>query len=281
MRVPPSNFHKFWLRCQSKCYTLLYEYGTTDIHVVWRMDEDDEQKGTKREREEVVDSERSAKKAKVETRQEPVKDEDDLSQLYAYETIFSVLVPPTTGQKITPILVKAELEKKLMEVKKLKKQVGDLKLHESALVMRLMTKEQEIHRLQTELQDMKSQFTRTHKEMREVMLDRTLNMLFQRMKEQLKDIKQKLKQNQEDLSAATFTRESAAGRQLLNKIRLLQKENEDLGQQLWEGNIHKLELEISVQKEYGEEVKKNLDESNEFVLQLDEELEKMYATKQI
>jgi len=55
------------------------------------------------------------------------------------------------------------------------------------------------------------------------MLDPTVNTLFQRMKDELDATKQKLKQSQEDLSAATFTRESAAGRQLLNRIRLLQK----------------------------------------------------------
>ncbi len=90
---------------------------------------------------------------------------------------------------------------------------------------------------------------------------------------------------------------SAAGRQLLNRIRLLQKENEELGQQLSEGQIHKLELEISMQRELAEELKRTLDgtfhqkradfvcfllnfllESNEFVMQLSEETEKRLAT---
>jgi len=137
-----------------------------------------------------------------------------------------------------------------------------LKLHESALVMRLSTKEQEIHRLQTELQDLKSCFTRTHKEMREIMLDRSVNMLFQRMKDQLKETKEKLKQSQEDLSAATFTRESQSGRLLLNRIRVLQKENEDLGAQISEGNEHKLQVEYSTQKEYIEELKQFLKGEN-------------------
>jgi len=171
--------------------------------------------------------------------------------------------------------------KKNSELKRLKKQVNDLKLHESALVMRLYTKEQEIHRLQTELQDMKSCFTSTHKEMREVMLDRTLNILFQRMKDQLKDTKEKLKQSQEDLGAATFTHLSTYGRQLLNRIRLLQKENDDLGAQLSEGNIHKLQMENSTQKEMIEVLKQYLNETNEWVTQLDEELDKKYIPKQL
>lgn len=59
---------------------------------------------------------------------------------------------------------------------------------------------------------------------------------------------------------------SAAGRQLLNRIRLLQKENKELGQQLGEGVTHKMELEISLQRELTEELKKTLEGSTTFVL---------------
>ena len=38
-------------------------------------------------------------------------------------------------------------------------------------------------------------------------MDPTINALFQRMKDELDSVKQRLKQSQEDLSAATFTRE--------------------------------------------------------------------------
>jgi len=228
------------------------------------------------------DEARAKKKTK---REEPIQKEEieeaiggqSTSKAAQYESIFSASF---TNQRATPALVK-EMGKKNAELKRLKKQVGDFKLHESALVMRLLTKEQEIHRLQTELQDMKSCFTRTHKEMREIMLDRTVNILFQRMKDQLKDTKDKLKQSQEDLGAATFTRECAAGRALINRIRMLQKENEDLGAQLSEGNIHKLQLENSTQKEFIEELKQYLNETNVWVSQLDEELDKKYVNKQL
>uniref|UniRef100_A0A6B2LGX3 Uncharacterized protein n=1 Tax=Arcella intermedia TaxID=1963864 RepID=A0A6B2LGX3_9EUKA len=178
-----------------------------------------------------------------------------------------------TNQKPTPALVKLEWEKKNLELKKLKKQVSDLKLHESALVTRITTKEQEIHRLQTELQDMKNSVVRPQKEMRDIMLDRSVNMLFQRMRDQLKETKEKLKQSQEDLGAATFSRESRQGRLLLNRIRILQKENEDLGTQLYEGNLHKLQLENSQQKDWIEEFKKYLTETMEWVNRLEEEFD--------
>jgi hypothetical protein len=42
---------------------------------------------------------------------------------------------------------------------------------------------------------------------RNALLDPTINALFQRMKDELDAVKERLKQSQEDLSAATFTRE--------------------------------------------------------------------------
>ena len=50
---------------------------------------------------------------------------------------------------------------------------------------------------------------------RQAMLDPTVNTLFQRMKDELEATKQKLKQSQEDLSAATFTRERSSSSLLI------------------------------------------------------------------
>lgn len=111
------------------------------------------------------------------------------------------------GTGVTPEQVKDEWEKRTAELKKMKKETEDLKLHESVLVMRLSTKEQEIHKLQTELLDLKSQFTKPHRDLRDVMLDHSLNALFQGMKDQIKELTKKLDQAKEDLSAAQFTRE--------------------------------------------------------------------------
>jgi len=215
-----------------------------------------------------LEERQSTKKAKVES-----ETAGDSTQL-TFEGLFSGLL---AAPHPTPEQVKAEWEKRAAELKKLKKQTEDLKLHESVLVMRLSTKEQEIHKLQTELQDLRAQFTKPHKELREVMLDQSLNSLFQGMKEQLKEVNKKLEQTKEDLSASMFTRESPAGRQLLAKLRYVQRENDELGQQLTEGNIHKLELEKQMQTELAEELKKAFLESNEYVIQLDEELNKVYG----
>ncbi len=66
---------------------------------------------------------------------------------------------------------------------------------------------------------------------------------------------------------------SITGKKLLAKCRLLQDENEEFGVQLSEERIHKLENELALQRELTEELKKSLVESNEFVAQLDYEVE--------
>jgi len=181
-------------------------------------------------------------------------------------------------KKISPETVKVEWERSIGEVARLKQSISDMKNHESALVIRLASKEQEIQQLHAEVLELKKALTPVHTSLRAATLDPTVNTLFQRMKDELDGTKQKLKQSQEDLSAATFTRESAAGRQLLNRIRLLQKENEELGQQLGEGNAHKLELEVSMQRELADGLKRALDEAHEFVMQLEAETQRRLMT---
>ena len=68
---------------------------------------------------------------------------------------------------------------------------------------------------------------------------------------------------------------SLTGKKLLAKCKLLQEENEEFGLQLSEDKFHKLENELALQKELTEELKKGLVESNEFVVQLDDEVETM------
>jgi len=194
----------------------------------------------------------------------------------AYEVIFQHFLG---DKKITPETVQAKWEKTLQELNKAKQTIVELKQHESALVTRVAAREQEVQNLQAGIQEMRKAAQPQAATSRAVFVDPTLNILFKRMKDELDSVKQRLKQSQEDLSAATFTRESAAGRQLLNRIRLLQKENEELGQQLSEGQMHKLELEISMQRELAEELKQSLDESNEFVLQITEEMEKKFGVR--
>jgi len=110
------------------------------------------------------------------------------------------------------------------------------------------------------------------------MLDPTINYQFQKMKEDLKQAEKNLKSAQEEVEAIQFSQQSILGKKLMAKCRLLQEENEEFGQKLAEGRIHKLECEIALQKEYIEELKQSLNESNDYIMQLDEEIENLQAT---
>jgi len=83
------------------------------------------------------------------------------------------------------------------------------------------------------------------------------------------------KKFKEEFEAVQFTAQSTIGKKLLSKCRLLQKENEEFGNQ--EQQIHKLENELSLQRQLTEELKKSLFESNEFVVQFNEEVEAMHS----
>jgi hypothetical protein len=64
---------------------------------------------------------------------------------------------------------------------------------------------------------------------------------------------------------------------LLAKCRVLQEENDEFGRQLSEGTLSTHKIELNLLKELVAELKRNLSESNEFVLQLDSEVEMMQS----
>ncbi|XP_073245313.1 pre-mRNA-splicing regulator WTAP-like [Porites lutea] len=62
------------------------------------------------------------------------------------------------------------------------------------------------------------------------------------------------------------------------KCRMLIQENQELGRQLSQGRVAQLEAELALQKKYSDELKGSQDELNDFVIQLDEEVEGMQST---
>lgn len=68
---------------------------------------------------------------------------------------------------------------------------------------------------------------------------------------------------------------SIVGKKLLAKCRVLQEENDELGRQISEGTLNTHKIELNLLKELVTELKRNLSESHEFVLQLDNEVEVM------
>jgi len=183
--------------------------------------------------------------------------------------------PEEKDQLITSL--RAEIEQFKSNEGKLKHQLTDLRKRESALVLRLSTKEQEIHELQSQVSDLRQTLNTTGLlQARQTLLDPAVNQQFQKMKEELEEAEKKLKHSKEELEAVQFTPQSTTGKKLLSKCRLLQEENEEFGHQLSEERIHKLENDLALQKEIAEELKKSLQESTEFVVQLDEDVDAMH-----
>jgi predicted nucleic acid-binding Zn-ribbon protein len=162
-------------------------------------------------------------------------------------------------------LTKENEELKLNQAS-LRSQVRDLRVNEASLIARLSNKEQEVQALQAELYDV-NKTTNRKGDLTTLMLDPCVSILFSRMKDALAETKEKLKQSQEDYSAATFTREGKSGIQLMSRIRLLQRENEALGKQLDTGKIHKLEVELEVCKETIAFLNECKEEDTEFIEQ--------------
>uniref|UniRef100_T2MD12 Pre-mRNA-splicing regulator WTAP n=1 Tax=Hydra vulgaris TaxID=6087 RepID=T2MD12_HYDVU len=161
---------------------------------------------------------------------------------------------------------------------KLKLQQQESARKENLLVMRLASKEQEMQELVAQNQELKQAQTPSMNQLQSMLIDPAVNLLFEKMKTELTETKDRLEQAQNDLNAWKFTPDSVTGKKLMAKCRMLIQENQELGMQLSQGRIAQLEAELSLQRKYSEELKASQDEMNEFVIQLDEDMEGMQAT---
>ncbi|KAL0967741.1 hypothetical protein UPYG_G00256310 [Umbra pygmaea] len=161
---------------------------------------------------------------------------------------------------------------------KLKQQQQEASRRENILVMRLATKEQEMQECTTQIQYLKQAQQPSAAQLRSSMVDPAINLFFLKMKGELEQTKDKLEQAQNELSAWKFTPDSQTGKKLMAKCRMLIQENQELGRQLSQGRIAQLEAELALQKKYSEELKSSQDELNDFIIQLDEEVEGMQST---
>ncbi|XP_075453210.1 pre-mRNA-splicing regulator WTAP [Ascaphus truei] len=161
---------------------------------------------------------------------------------------------------------------------KLKQQQQESARRENILVMRLATKEQEMQECTNQIQHLKQVQQPSVAQLRTTMVDPAINLFFHKMKGELEQTKDKLEQAQNELSAWKFTPDSQTGKKLMAKCRMLIQENQELGRQLSQGRIAQLEAELALQKKYSEELKSSQDELNDFIIQLDEEVEGMQST---
>ena len=173
----------------------------------------------------------------------------------------------------------AQLDRLRSKIKQLENKIQEDHRREEVLNMRLSTKDQDLQELISQVDELKrAQTSRMHGQLNNYPVDPAVNLLFQKMKQELKETQARYKQAQEDLSAWKFTPNSATGKKLVSKCKQLITENEELGKQLSEGRIARLETQLALQKNYTQQLKRSREELNQVVLQLDEELEAFQST---
>uniref|UniRef100_A0A1B6CWB8 Pre-mRNA-splicing regulator WTAP n=2 Tax=Clastoptera arizonana TaxID=38151 RepID=A0A1B6CWB8_9HEMI len=178
--------------------------------------------------------------------------------------------------KATSIEVELTNHKETEE--KLKQQYSDLLLREKVLVRRLAAKEQEMQEYAAQLSELKAGQAPGVAALRSALLDPAVNLLLQRLRQELASVRTRLEETQNELSAWKFTPDSNTGKRLMAKCRLLYQENEELGRVISSGRVAKLEGELALQKSFSEEVKKSQSELDEFLQELDEDVEGMQST---
>uniref|UniRef100_A0A7S0PXZ7 Uncharacterized protein n=1 Tax=Coccolithus braarudii TaxID=221442 RepID=A0A7S0PXZ7_9EUKA len=100
-----------------------------------------------------------------------------------------------------------------------------------------------------------------------------MNIEITKLREQVKEAREREKDLQQQLEASQFQSSSIAGKKLMQKCKELQAENEQLGKEVSDGRIQKLRGEAALHKDYSQELRKSLCETREWVEQLLEELE--------
>lgn len=161
---------------------------------------------------------------------------------------------------------------------KLKTQINELSLRERVLMRRLAAKEQDMQEYAGQLSELKLSQVPGNGALRNTLLDPAVNLLLQRLRQELADTRTRLDDTQNELSAWKFTPDSNTGKRLMAKCRLLYQENEELGAMVSKGRLAKLEGDLALQKSFSEEVKKSQSELDELLQDLDEDVEGMQST---
>ena len=105
-----------------------------------------------------------------------------------------------------------------------------------------------------------------------------MNIIFQKLKNELKATKAKLEETQNELSAWKFTPDSNTGKRLMAKCRLLYQENEELGKMTSNGRLAKLEGDLALHKNFCEELRRSQSEVESIIQDLDVDVEGLTST---
>lgn len=142
----------------------------------------------------------------------------------------------------------------------------------------LASKEEEVQELLTEIQTAKQTMV-VSVDLKSVGLDSTPNVLLQRMLSSIevavKGFRESNLQLMQNRQTAPDTDTTRVGPKVMAKVLALTKENEELEHQLKQGPIGFLNHELSVLQSHNAQLNRSISELTAFVLQMDDELEKM------
>ena len=130
----------------------------------------------------------------------------------------------------------------------LRKQLAEQRRRESKTVLRHAVCEAEKRKLDETMTEMQLAMQPPQKQVRTLLLDPSVNAEIVRLREQVKELERREKEAQQELEASQFQASSIAGKKLMQKCKELQQENEQLGKELSEGKVQKLEATIAMQK---------------------------------
>ncbi|KAF4528646.1 hypothetical protein B566_EDAN017223 [Ephemera danica] len=163
-------------------------------------------------------------------------------------------------------------------MERIRQQHAESQHREKVLVRRLASKEQEMQDYASQLAELRAAQVPSAAALRSALLDPAASLLVQKLRQELAATKTRLEETQNELSAWKFTPDSNTGKRLMAKCRLLYQENEELGRVIASGRLAKLEGELALQKSFSDEVKKSQSELDEFLQELDEDVEGMQGT---
>ena len=186
--------------------------------------------------------------------------------------------PEASAEELTKMWTEQDKYIDLLEARLREKGRTDTSRREQLLVMRLTAKEQELQEMAAQIAELKAAQAPTNAQLRQTLLDPAVNLVIQRLTKECDKLKKEAEEAQNELAAWKFTPDSATGKRLMAKCRQLYQENEDLGKMIASGRLAKLEGELALQKNLSEEMKKSQLEMDEFMAELDEDVEGMQST---
>lgn len=134
-------------------------------------------------------------------------------------------------------------------------------------------KEQQIQDYANQLTELKSSIPAKSN-----LVDPAINLVFLKLKNELKATKAKLEDTQSELTAWKFTPDSNTGKRLMAKCRLLYQENEELGKIVSNGRLAKLENDLALHRNLCEELKRSQSDVEGIIQDLDVDVEGLTST---